>query len=301
MNHNNSIKTSPAQLKVKGNHRALNYYAKAVKRFFHHKLGVLGLIVLCVVILLGLFAPVFAPYDPTEVGVKNVRAKPSSEHCLGTDELGRDILSRIIYGARITLLVVVISISFALLVGTVLGLVAGYKGGIVDAVIMRIMDAILSFPMLILALAIIAILGPGLYNAMIAISIVYTPYFARLVRGQVLSIKESEYVTASRSIGCSESYIIFREILPNCLDSIIVFSSLRASHAIIIESSLSFLGLGAQPPIPSWGWMIAVGIKYWNVGWWMSFFPGMVIFITVLSINLMGDALQDAFNPQLQM
>lgn len=277
------------------------YYKKAIKRFFHHKLGMFGFIVLIIVIFTGVFAPVLAPFNPAKVDVKNVRAEPSSEHWFGTDELGRDILSRVIYGTRVTLMVMVISISLALVAGTLLGLVAGFAGGKVEAVIMMIMDALLSFPMLILALAIIAILGTGIQNAMMAIAIVNVPNFARIVRGQVLALKQSEYVDAARSIGCGGPHLIFKEILPNALDSIIIYASLRSSQAIITESSLSFLGLGVQPPTPSWGWMVAVGMKFWNVAWWMSFFPGIAIFITVLSVNLMGDALRDAFDTQLRI
>jgi peptide/nickel transport system permease protein len=281
--------------------RQQNYYSKAVKRFFHHKLGVIGFVVLTLVFLAGIFAPAVSPYDPTQVDVKNIRSAPTATHWFGTDELGRDILSRVIYGTRVTLMVMVISVSLALVGGTLLGLIAGYAGGKVEAVLMMIMDALLSFPMLILALAIIAILGPGIQNAMMAIAIVNVPNFARIVRGQVLAIKQSEYIDASRSIGSNGAQVLFKEILPNTLDAIIIYASLRSSQAIITESSLSFLGLGVQPPTPSWGWMVAVGMKFWNVAWWMSFFPGLAIFITVLSVNLMGDALRDAFDSQLRM
>lgn len=281
--------------------RQQNYYSKAVKRFFHHKLGVIGFVVLTLVFLAGIFAPAVSPYDPTQVDVKNIRSAPTAEHWFGTDELGRDILSRVIFGTRVTLMVMVISVSLALVGGTLLGLIAGYAGGKVEAVLMMIMDALLSFPMLILALAIIAILGPGIQNAMMAIAVVNVPNFARIVRGQVLAIKQSEYIDASRSIGSNGAQVLFKEILPNTLDAIIIYASLRSSQAIITESSLSFLGLGVQPPTPSWGWMVAVGMKFWNVAWWMSFFPGLAIFITVLSVNLMGDALRDAFDSQLRM
>jgi peptide/nickel transport system permease protein len=187
------------------------------------------------------------------VDVKNIRSAPTAEHWFGTDELGRDILSRVIFGTRVTLMVMVISVSLALVGGTLLGLIAGYAGGKVEAVLMMIMDALLSFPMLILALAIIAILGPGIQNAMMAIAIVNVPNFARIVRGQVLAIKQSEYIDASRSIGSNGAQVLFKEILPNTLDAIIIYASLRSSQAIITESSLSFLGLGVQPPTPSWG------------------------------------------------
>jgi peptide/nickel transport system permease protein len=286
---------------VKMHYSIKNYYAKNIRRFFKHKFGLIGFIVLCIIILLSLFSQFIAPYDPTMVDVKNIRQGPSSEHWFGTDELGRDNLSRIIYGTRITLFVMVSSISVSLIVGTILGLFAGYVGGVIDAIIMRIVDAILCFPILILALSIVAFLGPGIRNTMIAVAVANTPKFVRVVRGQVLSIKESEYINAARAVGCSRVRILFKEILPNSLDAVLVYASLQASMAIITESSLSFLGLGVQPPTPSWGWMVAVGMKFWNSGWWMSFFPGLAIFITVLSINFMGDALRDVFDPKLRI
>jgi peptide/nickel transport system permease protein len=284
-----------------GGTKRRSYYIRTIKRFFNHKLGIGATVFLCILVLAGLLAPYISPYDCNKIHTDRIRQAPSAEHWLGTDELGRDILSRVIFGTRITLMVMLGSISAALVIGTLIGLVSGYMGGIVDSVVMRIMDALLSFPGLILALSIIAVLGPGIFKAVIAISIINIPGFARVVRGQVLSAKELEYVKAAKSIGCSSAYILFREVAPNSLDAVIIYASLRSAAAIIAESSLSFLGLGVQPPTPSWGWMVAMGMKYWNAGWWMSFFPGLAIFITVLSANLVGDALRDSFDVQLRI
>lgn len=284
-----------------GSTRRRSYYIRTIKRFFNHKLGIIATVFLCILVLASLLAPHISPYDPNEINTEKIRQAPSAEHWLGTDELGRDILSRIVYGTRISLMVMIGSISTALVLGTIIGLVSGYMGGTLDAVIMRIMDALLSFPGLILALSIIAVLGPGISKAVVAISIINIPGFARVVRGQVLSAKELEYIKAAKSIGCSSTYILFKEVAPNSLDAVIIYASLRSAAAIIAESSLSFLGLGVQPPTPSWGWMVAMGMKYWNAGWWISFFPGLAIFITVLSANLVGDALRDSFDVQLRI
>jgi peptide/nickel transport system permease protein len=281
--------------------RKSGYYRRAIRRFFSHKLGILAFIVLCLFILITLLAPFISPYEPNKVNTNEIRKAPSKEHWFGTDELGRDILTRVIYGSRITLLVMTGSIIIALILGIIIGLVSGYIGGLVDTVIMRFMDAILAFPSLVLALAIISILGPGVEKAIIAISIINIPAFARLVRGQVLSNKELEYVKAARSVGYGNFHILFREIAPNSLDSVIIFASLRSAIAILTESALSFLGLGVQPPTPSWGFMVSMGLKYWNAGWWISFFPGLAIFIVVLSINLVGDALRDSFDVKIRI
>jgi peptide/nickel transport system permease protein len=278
-----------------------NFYTKIFVRFFKNKLGIVGLIILFLIVILGLFPQLFAPYNPTKIETSKILQEPSREHWFGTDELGRDILSRVIYGTRITLLVITISIVLALVIGIFLGLIAGYSGRILDTIIMRIMDALLAFPAIVLALTIIAILGTGIGKAMIAIAIINIPKITRIVRGQVLTIKESEYISSAKSIGCSKTYILLKEILPNCLDVVIIYGSLLSAEAIIVESSLSFLGLGVQPPTPSWGWMVSVAMGYWNSGWWMAFFPGVAIFLTVLSINFMGDAFRDAFDTRLRL
>jgi peptide/nickel transport system permease protein len=281
--------------------KAKSLYKEAIGRFFRHKLGVTGLIVIVFIVIISIFAPFIAPYDPAKIDADNVLIKPSKLHLFGTDELGRDVFSRIIYGARISIFVMITSIGLAIIAGTIIGLIAGFFGKIADTIIMRITDAMLAFPTIIMALVVIAILGPSIRNTTIAIAITNVPKFVRIVRGQVLTIKESEYVSAAKAIGCKNNYIMLKEILPNCLDVIIIYATLLSGHAIIVESSLSFLGLGVQPPTPSWGWMIVVAMKYWSKAWWMPIFPGVAIFITVLSINFIGDALRDAFDTKLKM
>jgi peptide/nickel transport system permease protein len=219
-------------------------------------------------------------------------------HWLGTDELGRDIMSRIIYGSRVTLQVVFVAVAFSLIVGSILGFTAGYLGKAWDAIIMRVMDALLAIPPLILALTIIAALGPDLWNTALAISIAKLGMFARLVRGEVLSLKSMEYVKAARAVGASSIRISVKHIWPNAAGNVIVFSAVIASSALIIESALSFLGLGAQPPTPSWGYMVSTGMQYWTL-WWMSIFPGAAIFLAILSFNFLGDALRDVMDRRL--
>lgn len=257
-----------------------------------------ALLILGLVAFLAVFAPWIAPYDPSAIDYLAIAKPPSGQYWLGTDEAGRDILSRIIFGARISVLIVVLSIASSMVVGTLLGLVAGYVGGWTDEIIMRIVDSILSFPTLVLALLIIALLGPGLTNAIIAIAIVYTPNFARLVRGEVLGLRSREFVLAARAAGARWPHLLFREILPNVFGNVIVYASLAGSVALITESALSFLGLGVQPPAPSWGYMIAAGMQHWTY-WWISLFPGLMIFVTVLAFNFLGDALRDALDPAL--
>ena len=251
--------------------------------------------------MISLLSPFIAPYDPTEIDTDNVLQEPSGEHLFGTDELGRDIFSRVIHGSRVTLLVMIVSISIAIIIGTILGIISGYIGGIVDTIMMRVVDSMLAFPTIILALSIIAILGPSIRNAIIAIAIINIFKFTRLVRGRVLSVKEREYISSAKSIGCSRNYIMFKEILPNSIDIIIIYGTLLSAEAILIESALSFLGLSVQPPTPSWGWIIVVGMRYYSTAWWMVFFPGLAIFITVLSINFLGDTLRDVFDVELRI
>lgn len=262
-------------------------------RFFRSPLGLFGGGILIVMVLAAVFAPIVAPYDPAEVHWDFIQVPPSSQFWFGTDEIGRDVFSRIVYGARVSLWIVGLSISFALVIGSVIGLISGYAGGRIDNVIMRINDAVLAFPMLILALGIIAVLGPSLFNAILAIAVVNIPGFARVVRGQVLSVRELEYVEAARSLGAGRSRILFRHIWPYVSGNVIIYGSLRASAALITESALAFLGLGAQPPTPTWGSMLATAMQYWDA-WWMSVFPGMAIFLAVLALNFAGDALLDA-------
>jgi peptide/nickel transport system permease protein len=275
---------------------------RSLRRILSNPLGGPALFILCLVVVAGLFAPWLAPYPPDAIHAEAMTAPPSAQFWLGTDEIGRDILSRIIFGAQVSLRVVLLSVTLSLVCGSILGLVAGYFGGVVEATIMRIMDALMAFPMLVLALAlalaIISFLGPSVNNAILAIGIVNVPKFCRLVRGEALSVKQKEYILAARSIGMSDFWLILFHLWPNVMGSVIVFSSLAASQALITESALSFLGLGVQPPDPSWGAMIAAGMGYWTY-WWISFFPGLAIFLTVLSLNVLGDALRDALDPRL--
>lgn len=272
--------------------------ATALRNLWQHPLGRVGALLLSVLILCALLAPLIAPYDPAGVDYEAILSPPNRAHWLGTDEIGRDVLSRILFGARISLQVVVVSIGGAMIVGSVIGLVSGFAGGRIDGVIMRIMDGLLAFPMLVLALAIVAVLGPDLLNAMIAIAIVNIPGFARLVRGEVLVVRELEYVQAARVLGASRVRLMARHIWPNVSGNVIVYASLKASAALITESALSFLGLGVQPPTPSWGQMVAIGMDYFQ-SWWISFFPGLAIFLTVLALNFLGDGLRDVLDPRL--
>lgn len=252
-------------------------------------------------ILAALLAPLIAPYDPTSADPSNSLEAPSAGHLFGTDDLGRDVFSRVVWGARISLGVAVISVSIGLLVGVTLGLLAGYFGGLVDLLAMRAIDALLAFPALILAISITAALGPQIQNAMIAIGIVAIPAYTRLTRGQVLSVREREYVTAARTIGAPPVRILRRHILPNVSNALIVQATLSTAFAILAEAALSFLGLGAQPPAPSWGQDINYSQRYLaNLMWWMSAGPGVAIFLAVFAFNFLGDALRDALDPQLR-
>jgi peptide/nickel transport system permease protein len=261
----------------------------------------IGGILLLVLVVAALAAPLLSPYDPIEVNVSESLEGPSMRHLFGTDDLGRDVFSRVLYGARVSLSVGLISVSIGLLVGVSLGLVAGYVGGTADLLIMRLIDALLAFPGLILAISITAALGPQIQNAMIAIGIVAIPAYTRLTRGQVLSVREREYVTAARAIGAPAHRIVLRHILPNITNPIVVQVTLSTAFAILAEAALSFLGLGAQPPTPSWGQDINYSQRYLaNQMWWMSAGPGLAIFLAVFAFNFLGDALRDALDPQLR-
>ena len=265
------------------------------RRVCRHYLGATALVILAIVMLVSIFAPLIAPYDPSYINYDRFLAPPSAEHWFGTDELGRDILSRVIYGGRVSLQIVALSIALAVVVGSVIGLISGYVGGWVDGLLMRIIDAMLAFPFLVLALTIVAVLGPDLMNATIAIAIAKVPTFARLVRAEVLTLRSVEYVTAARAIGASHARLVFRHLWPNVTGNLVVFGSLSASQTLITESALSFLGLGVRPPTPSWGYMVSLGMDNW-LHWWASFFPGLAIFVTVLAFNFLGDAVRDALD-----
>jgi len=250
-------------------------------------------------VICALTAPWISPYEPNRQRLPDALQAPSAEHLLGTDENGRDVLSRILYGTQVSLAAGLFSVTIALSLGVTIGLVSGYFGGRVDNVLMRCMDALLAFPTLVLALAITATLGPGLRNAMIAIGIVGTPIFARLTRGQVLSVREREMVEAARTIGASHVRIMVKHILPNVMGPLIVQISLSVAVAILAEATLSFLGLGVQPPQPSWGSMVSRGKDYLDLAPWLAFAPGGAILLAVLGFNFVGDAVRDAMDPRL--
>jgi peptide/nickel transport system permease protein len=271
---------------------------RAWRRLIKRKGAVIGLVVIAIFILLALSAPLIVPYDPIATSWSLVRKAPSAQHWFGTDELGRDVLARVVFGARASLLAGAISVGIALTIGIPLGLVAGYRGGFIDALIGLITDAMLACPFLILAIALAAFLGPSLGNAMIAIGISATPVFIRLTRGQVMSVKVEDYVEAARAMGNPRWRIALVHILPNILPALLVQATLSIAAAIIAEAALSFLGLGQQPPGPSWGSMLNAAQRFLTNAPWMAIWPGLAIFLVVLSFNLIGDGLRDALDPK---
>ena len=271
---------------------------RALRRLVRRRGALLGLAIIVLFVALAIFAPLVTPYDPTAQSWTSVRKAPSLLHWFGTDDLGRDQLTRVIYGARASLAAGVISVGIAMGVGVPLGLAAGYLGGWLDALIGRITDAMLACPYLILAIALAAFLGPSLGNAMIAIGVATTPVYIRLTRGQVLSVKMEEYVEAARAVGNPRWRIAIVHILPNILPALLVQATLSVAAAIIAEASLSFLGLGQQPPSPSWGSMLNSAQRFLINAPWMAVWPGLAIFLTVLSFNLLGDGLRDALDPR---
>ena len=271
---------------------------QVLKRLARRPPAVMAAGVVLAFILIALAAPQLAPYDPITPNVLAVRRPPSDVHRLGTDEVGRDVLSRLIWGARASLLAGVIPVTIAVAVSIPLGLLSGYAGGWVDGLIMRINDAMLAIPFLIVAIALAAFLGPSLTNAMIAIGIAALPTFLRLARGTVLAIKTEEYVEAAHAVGGSHLRIAFRHILPNMLPPLFIQSSITVAAAIIAEASLSFLGLGQQPPAPSWGSMLNAAQRYLSQAPWMALYPGLMIFVIVMALNVLGDGLRDALDPR---
>ena len=272
--------------------------ARAWRRLIRRKSAVLGLVIIVLFVAVAVFAPLIAPYDPTQQSWTAIRKPPSAQHWFGTDESGRDLFARVIYGARASLLAGVVSISIALCLGVPFGLLAGYGGRWIDAVISRITDAMLAIPFLILAIALAAFLGPSLQNAMIAIGVTATPIFVRLTRGQTLAAKVEDYVEAARAVGNPHWRIALRHVLPNIVPPLLVQASLAIAGAIIAEAALSFLGLGQQPPSPSWGSMLNSAQRFIAQAPWMAFWPGFAIFFAVLSFNLLGDGLRDALDPR---
>jgi peptide/nickel transport system permease protein len=280
-------------------------FMQGVRRLRKSVTAVVGLGIVVLLLVVAIFADALAPYSATATDQTSTFLRPSWEHLLGTDQLGRDMLSRIIHGTRISLLVGVSSVLLALFVGVPLGMIAGYYGGRLDRGVMRAMDLILAFPIYLLAIILMVIFTPtaGLIGALKvtgAIAIVRIPIYARLVRGSVLSIKEKEYVEACRALGARDPSILFRHVLPNCLAPIIVTTTLGIATSIIVEATLSFLGLGTQPPTPSWGWDLKANVSFIQANMWLSLFPGLAIFLTVLGFNLFGDGLRDALDPRLK-
>ena len=273
---------------------------RPLAKFARNRGALVGAAVLLAFLLLATFAPLLTSFDPVKTNFLAIRKPPSATYWLGTDELGRDMLTRLIYGARGSLLAGGISVAIAMAVGVPLGLVAGYFGGLLDALISRVVDALLSCPFLVLAIALGAFLGPSLTNAMIAIGVSATPIFARLTRGQVLGVRHEDYLEGARAIGLPDRWIIARYVLPNILPPLLVQATLTIASAILAEASLSFLGLGQQPPQPSWGSMLNAARNFMEQAPWMSVAPGIAIYVTVLCFNLVGDGLSDALDPRNQ-
>lgn len=268
-------------------------------KFYKNKLAVIGAIIIIIEIFVALLAPWIAPYDPTEPDYMQVLSSPGAEHFLGTDSLGRDVFSRVVHGTRVSLSAGLIAVSIALVIGVPIGLISGYYQGFLDEfIIMRFTDAMMALPSLVLALALSAIMGAGLRNAMIAIGIIFTPRYIRLVRGEVLSVKEDQYIEAAHALGMSDIRLLFKHILPNITSPIMVQATLNIATGIIVEAGLSYLGLGTQPPVPSWGNMLSSGQGYLEQAPWIALSSGVAIFISVLAFNLLGDGLRDMLDPK---
>jgi peptide/nickel transport system permease protein len=278
----------------------VNEFRRIIKVMFSRWVVIVGTVVIVLLVLTAILAPVIAPYDPFEQNLRATLRQPSWEHLLGTDELGRDLLSRIIYGSQISLLVGIVTVTIAVVVGMSLGLIAGYFGRWTDNIIMRIIDALLALPPMVLMLAIAAVLGGGLKNILIAVGIGMIPTYARLMRGQVITIREADYIVASRSVGAPHLRIMFSHILPNCFAPLIVLITVNLGTAILAEASLSFLGIGITPPTPTWGSMVSLGYKYLLTNPMLSLAPGLAIMLIVLSFNMVGDGLRDALDPRLR-
>ena len=275
-----------------------------IKDFWRHfkknRLGVGGLVIIVIVFLIAISVPFLSPYDPGKTDVSLKLKSPSFQHYLGTDQLGRDVFSRMLYGSRISLSVGFVAVGISILIGILVGAMAGYKGGWVDSLLMRFVDIMLSFPSFFLILTVVAILRPNIYNVMIVIGVTSWEGTARFVRAEFLSLRERDYVQAARALGVKDRRIIFRHILPNALAPVFVTASLGVASAILVEAGLSFLGFGVQPPAPSWGNILTEGRTYIFDAWWLTIFPGLAILITVLSFNLFGEGLRDALDPRLR-
>ena len=277
------------------------YFARQTFQAFNtNKTSWIGLVIFLVIVLLALLAPVIAPFDPTEQNILEKLRGPSIEHWLGTDSFGRDTLSRVLYGARISLVIGIVSTIAAMVIGTAIGMLAGWHGGRFDTVTMQAMDVLLAFPSLILGLILVAMLGPSMTNIIIAIALTSIPPFARIARAPTIAVKEREFVEACRALGYSDSRIIVRHILPNILPEILVMGSLWLANAIRTEASLAFVGLGVKPPIATWGGMIREGFENILDSYWLALVPGIAILIVIFALNLLGDGLRDAIDPKLK-
>jgi peptide/nickel transport system permease protein len=273
---------------------------ETLRLFLRNRLASIGAVIILLLIVFALLGSRLTPYDPVGIDMGARLNPPSLRHPFGTDDFGRDVLSRVLAGASVSLKVGVIAVSISTVIGTLLGAVGGYRGGWIDEVIMRFMDVLFAFPAILLAIAILAALGPGISNAMIAIGIVYTPIFARITRGSVLTVREEVYVEAATAIGARDSRILFRHILPNVIAPVIVETTLSLAFAILAEAALSYLGLGTQPPDPSWGRMLSEGRGYIQDAPWLGVFPGLAIMVTVMGFNFLGDGLRDALDPRMK-
>ena len=269
-------------------------------RFFRDRLAVAGLVIVLALFALSILTPVIAPYDPSAIDVDNILMPPSAQHLFGTDDLGRDVFTRMLYGAGISLKVGFVAVGIATIIGVLLGSIAGYYGGVIDLIIMRFVDIMLCFPSFFLILAVIAFLEPSIFNIMAVIGLTSWMGITRLVRAEFLSLKERDFVLAVKAMGAKSPRIIFLHILPNAMAPVLVAATLGVASAVLVESALSFLGIGVQPPTPSWGNILTLGQSTLGVAWWLSLFPGMAILITVLGYNLLGEGIRDAIDPRLR-
>ena len=280
---------------------------RSLRRLWRVKWGVVAALLLLLIVITALAAPLIAPYSPVEVDIEHRLGPPAwmeggkTEHWLGTDQIGRDLLSRMIYGGRVSLLIGVSAVLVSSTIGVLLGLVAGYFGSRTDWIIMTMINTMLTFPFVLLALAVIAVLGPSLVNMVIVLGVTGWPLYARVIRAETMAIRERDFITAGRALGMSHVRIIFRQILPNLISVVVVIATLQVASVIILESFLSFLGLGVQPPTPAWGNMLGEGRVYMLNSWWIAAFPGAAIFVTTLAINLMGNALRDWLDPHMKL
>ncbi len=270
-----------------------------IERFLRDRLAIIGAVIVTVLFVVAVSAPLIVPHDPLDINTKNLLKAPSLKHLCGTDDLGRDVFSRMVYGARISLTVGFVAISIATLIGLIIGAVAGYFGGWIDGALMRFVDLMLTIPTFFLILAVIAFLEPNINNIMIVIGLTGWMSVARLVRAEFLALKERDFVMAARALGVSDAVIIFRHILPNAMSPVLVSATLGVAGAILTESALSFLGIGVQPPTPSWGNILTLGKDNIEFAWWLSAFPGLAILVTVMGYNLLGEGIRDALDPRL--